>query len=191
MPNELYLDKALAKNIKPVKCGDFITPIEIGDSNVRVNCPTEVQSLKVDGMDVGKWHREMFICGFYGNASKMWIPLNGYIYEKTIVSSQNEYIAFVAPYGGELDFVVVRSEAVCGSSVVGLHKSSIGTEAPNSTASESVTIDMSVDDTAYKFKFSSATFDAGDILAISFDPTNSSYDTNVTSVFKFNVKEEL
>ena len=73
----------------------------------------------------------------------------------------------------------MRSEEACGSTVVGFHKSSTGTEIPNTTATTSVTVDMAADDTAYKFKFTSSnTFSAGDILAISFDPTNDSNDTN-------------
>lgn len=52
---------------------------------------------------------------------------------------------------------------------------------PNSTATATVTVDMAADDTAYKFAFvSSNTFSAGDIIAISFDPTNDADDTNFT-----------
>ena len=40
---------------------------------------------------------------------------------------------------------------------------------------------MTTDDTPYKFDFlSSNTFSAGDIIAISFDPTNDANDTNFT-----------
>lgn len=43
---------------------------------------------------------------------------------------------------------------------------------------------MAADDTSYKFSFGeSASFDAGDILAISFDPTNDSNDSNCTVEF--------
>ena len=55
---------------------------------------------------------------------------------------------------------------------------------PNTTASVTVTVDMNTDDTPYKFAFSSSnTFSAGDILAISFDPTNDANDTNFTVEF--------
>ena len=85
---------------------------------------------------------------------------------------------FVSPYDGYLNQVIMRSEEACGSTVVGFHKSSAGTEIPNSTASTTVTVDMAEDDIAYKFDFTSDnTFVAGDVLAISFDPTNDANDT--------------
>ena len=41
---------------------------------------------------------------------------------------------------------------------------------------------MSADDTATKFEFgSSNTFSAGDIISISFDPTNDANDSNFTA----------
>lgn len=102
------------------------------------------------------------------------------------MSGVNEFRPFVVPYSGYLDQVVIRSEEACGSTVVGLHKSSTGTEIPNSTASATVTVDMTADDTAFKFDFTSSnTFSAGDIIAISFDPTNDANDTNATIVLVY------
>lgn len=189
---EIYLDDMIGDDYRPLKCDGENLPIEISKEKMRCNYPIELSSLKVAGQDIDKWERYIVHCGWYGTASKMYIPLNGYIYEKTVTSSNNEYIAFVAPYDGYLDFVVARSEAVCGSTTIGLHKSSSGTEVPNTTASNEVTEDMSVDDTPYKFSFGSdASFDAGDIIALSFDPTSSSLDTNTTCVFMFDTKAEL
>ena len=115
------------------------------------------------------------------------MPLYGYITEHSGTLGWNEYCSFVIPFDGELEFVLVRSEAVCGSSVVGLHLSAEGTEVPNSSPQDTVTVDMTTDDTTYKFDFrleSNKVF-AGQIVAMSFDPTNTPYDTNATFVWKF------
>lgn len=129
-----------------------------------------------------------FNYGFTGG-TRVFIPLVGYVVERSSTSSGTEYIAFVAPYDGYLNQVVFRSEEACGSTVVGLHKSSTGTELPSNTASESITVDMATDDTPYKFAFTGGAsgndnqFSAGQILAISFDPTNDANDTVFTAEF--------
>ena len=125
---------------------------------------------------------------FYASDSNGdYIPLNGSILEQGGTLNVNEYTAFVVPFDCELEFVLVRSEAVCGSSVVGLHISSAGTEVPNTSAQDTVTVDMTTDDTTYKFDFrqESNKVLAGQIVAIKFDPTNAPYDTNATIVWKF------
>ncbi len=129
--------------------------------------------------------------GWYAtDANKDYLPLNGYILEQSTTSSVNEYIAFVVPYDGELERVIVRSASACGSSIVGFHKSATGTEVPNPAATEAITVNMAVDDTAYAFDFTAtASFDAGDIIAISFDPTSIPYDTNATIIFKFDTTQ--
>ena len=118
--------------------------------------------------------------------TKVYIPLGATTSESTILSGGNEWRHFVVPFDGYLDQVIIRSEEACGSTDVALHKSSTGTEVPSSTASATVTVDMTTDDTAYKFDFTSNnTFSAGDIIAISFDPTNDANDTNATVVLVY------
>lgn len=123
----------------------------------------------------------------------VYVPINGYIIESAGSSGRNEYQTFVAPYRGYVNQVIVRSEEACGSTSVGLHKSATGTEIPNTTAVGVTTLDMAADDTAYKFDFAggissgSNAFDAGDILAISFDPTNDANDTVCTIELIFNI----
>jgi|TARA_R100000081_G_C4818597_1_gene177440 hypothetical protein len=136
------------------------------------------------GTCAGSSFRHIIGGGFnysYAAGTLVYLPLTGYVVEITPSSGRNEHISFVAPYDGYLNQVIFRSEEACGSTVVGFHKSSTGTEVPNVTASVTVTVDMDTDDTPYKFAFSSSnTFSAGDILAISFDPTNDANDTNFT-----------
>ena len=122
----------------------------------------------------------------YTAGTKVYIPLGSSTTESTSLVNVNEFRNFVVPFDGYLDQVVFRSEQACGSTVVGLHKSSAGTEIPNSTASTTVTVDMTSSNTAYKFDFTSSnTFSAGDIIAISFDPTNDANDTNATVVLVY------
>tara|TARA_R110002096_G_scaffold8558_6_gene35300 strand:+ start:385 stop:1056 length:672 start_codon:yes stop_codon:yes gene_type:complete len=124
--------------------------------------------------------------------TKVYIPLGATTAESTSTSGGNDYRHFVVPFDGYIDQVIVRSEEACGSTIVALHKSSTGTEVPSSTASNSVTVDMTTDDTAYKFSFgSSASFDAGDVIAISFDPTNDANDTNATTILVYDGSQGL
>ena len=124
-----------------------------------------------------------FNAGYDNN--QIFIPLGGRDLERPITqTSMNEQLAFVPPYDGYINQVVFRSEEACGSTVVGLHRSATGTEIPNQTASNTVTVDMSADDTPYKFAFgSSASFNAGEILGISMNPTNDPNDTVFTVEF--------
>ena len=210
--NELNLinNLPLDNDLKSIKIGDEVAPIELSKDTVRVkeldiistsgsfvldeddmasNSATQIatqQSIKAY-VDYTQYIRHIMNVGWNAsNASKDYLPLTGYIIEKDSPTSSNEYIAFVAPYDGLLEKVVVRSEAACGSSIVGFHKSDEGTEVPNTTATEAITVNMAVDDTGYTFDFTStASFDKGDIITISFDPTNTPYDTVATIVWKF------
>ena len=132
--------------------------------------------------------RYMINSGFnygYSAGTSVFIPLSIRELERPVTqTSMNEILAFVPPYDGYLNQVVIRSEEDCGSTIVGLHRSSTGTELPNTTPSNTATVDMTTDDTPYKFAFgSSASFNAGEILGISFDPTNDANDTNFTVEF--------
>ena len=188
MPKPLSIDKAVDGNLKPVKDSDgTITALEISTDNVRVKNDLEVLG-NLTASNIGTL-TDIVYCGFSGLSGKMYLPLNGYILERSTTASSNEYISIVAPYSGVVRKVVMRSEAVCGSTVVGFHKAAEGTENPNHLSpTEAITLDMAVDDTAYTFEFTdTASFNAGDILAISFDPTSTSYDTNGTVVLRYNV----
>tara|TARA_R100000322_G_scaffold168782_1_gene139345 strand:- start:595 stop:1182 length:588 start_codon:yes stop_codon:yes gene_type:complete len=176
----LKLQHKLSQDRQVVKIGDDSTGLLLKDNRVFVEQqPSEEQEVAtkkyVDNF------KNIINGGFnysYVAGTKVYLPLNGYIVESNFSSGRNEYQVFVSPYSGYLNQVIMRSEEACGSTVVGLHKSSAGTEIPNSTASTTVTVDMAEDDIAYKFDFTSDnTFVAGDVLAISFDPTNDANDT--------------
>tara|TARA_Y100001938_G_C8100664_1_gene441444 strand:+ start:4354 stop:5781 length:1428 start_codon:yes stop_codon:yes gene_type:complete len=111
--------------------------------------------------------------------------------DTTSSSGGSENLVFVAPYDGVLVKAIVRSEAACDSSVINWYRDDTptGSELPSilGGATQSVTVDMSVDDTSYEFDFTGGTndFDKGDIMMWSFDPTNIPYDTHMVIVLKF------
>ena len=143
----------------------------------------------------GSSFRQIINAGFnysYTGGTLVYIPLVGYIIERNSQFSSTEYLSYVAPYDGYLNQVIFRSEEACGSTVVGFHKSATGVEAPNGTPSATITVDMAADDTPYKFAFSSNnTFSAGEIINISFDPTNDSNDTVFTVEFVLDSSQGL
>ena len=103
-------------------------------------------------------------------------------------SSINYYNNLIAPYSGRLLKVVARSEEALGSTAIGFHKASDETESPSTTATETITVDMSADDTSYTFDFTkTSSFDSGDVVAVSIDPSNTPNDSRVTSVWLFNI----
>lgn len=204
MPKDLRIDNALDGNLKPVKDSDG-TPcaLEVSTDKARV------KSLEISGEAKGQTPTtgdglatKQYVDDNAGGSSdfywilhagfnysstapaKVYIPLNGYILEAEGYSSRNEYQVVIVPYDGYLQKVIARSEQNCGSVTVGLHISADNTEAPASTASHTVTVDMSTDDISTTFAFGeSASLSAGEVIAISFTPTNDSNDTNLTAVF--------
>ena len=193
----IILENSLDHNEKPLKAEDKVLPLNVSESKiVYPKTPTDTYELAnkkyVDdnaGGTVSSEFSYIVSSGFnysYTGGTKIYLPLNGYIFESSANSSRNEYQAIVMPHNGYLSKVIMRSEEACGSTVVGLHKSSDNTEIPNATASNEVTVDMTADDIAYTFTFGeSASFLAGDVVSISFDPTNDANDTIGTTVFIF------
>ena len=180
----------LSSNLKPLKIGGKASPLEMSipyPDNSNSAKVKVVGDLEVTG-SILKQPTIHVINGGTSNTgtSKFYLPLVGYNLEQTSTSSRNEFLAFVAPYGGLLKKVVLRSEAASLTTVVGFHKSSEGTEIPNGTATEAITIEMAVDDTAYTADFTSAAeFIAGDILAISVTPEAAVNDLVWTAVFEY------
>tara|TARA_R110002020_G_scaffold59337_4_gene161828 strand:+ start:1586 stop:2182 length:597 start_codon:yes stop_codon:yes gene_type:complete len=191
--NDLTLDNPLDHNAKPVKVGDEMTPLEVSTDKLWYQkTPTDIYEVAnkkyVDDNAGGSSNFSYIVSSGFNYSStggtKVYLPLNGYIFESSSNAGRNEYQAIVMPHNGYLSKVIMRSEEACGSTVVGLHKSSDNTEIPNATASNTVTVDMSADDIGYTFTFGeSASFNAGDVVSISFDPTNDANDTIGTTVF--------
>jgi len=187
----------LSSNLKPLKVGGKASPLEMASAypddsvkgKVKINGDLEVvgSTTGISTGDNSTEFRYLTQGGFnYSSTAPaaVFLPLNGYIIEFSFSGGLTEYQSFVAPYDGYLNQVIMRSEEACGESTVGFHKSSTGTESPNSTAAASVTVDMTADDTATKFAFTSNnTFSAGDIINVSFAPENDANDTVFTCEF--------
>jgi len=92
---------------------------------------------------------------------------------------------FLAPCDGELLSVTIRATSVANGTNIAFHTASNGTENLNTTAVETVGVDMSAANTTYQAQFSGSTFSAGDILGISLDPTNGFGNVNIACVWLF------
>tara|TARA_B100002019_G_C21257815_1_gene594942 strand:- start:1321 stop:1974 length:654 start_codon:yes stop_codon:yes gene_type:complete len=108
-----------------------------------------------------------------------------------VTGTFNPFNSMIAPYNGRLVKVLVRSESVAGSTVVGIHKATNGTTDPDSTAFETSTVNMSSIDTTYEFIFTAnAFFNKGDLLALSIDPSNAPQNTSIVSVWSYNITKD-
>jgi len=190
--NYLKLQHKLKSDRQVVKVGDDSSGLLLKDNRVFVEQqPSEEQEVATkkyvdDNAGGGSTEFRQILHGGFNYSSsagtKVYLPLNGTISELSNTLAVNEFRSYVVPYDGYLNQVIIRSEEACGVTIVGFHKSSTGTEIPNNTATSTVTIQMTADDTATKFAFgSSNTFSAGDIISISFDPTNDANDSNFTA----------
>ena len=96
----------------------------------------------------------------------------------------------VAPYSGRLAKVWVRSSKspTMGTTTVGVHTGVDGDTVVSSTATESQVINMTSANTGYVFNFANANhFAAGDIIAVSIDPTGAHGNVNVTCVWEYDI----
>jgi hypothetical protein len=190
--NEITLGDGypLSSNLKPLKVGGKASPLEMSspypDNSVKGKVKVN-GDLEVTGSIVKQPTLHIINGGAYNTGTtKFYLPLVGYNLEQTVTSGRNEFFAFVSPYEGILKKVVLRSEAASLTTVVGFHKSSEGTEIPNGTATEEITVEMAADDTAYTFDFTGASeFIAGDILAISVTPEAAVNDLVWTAVLEY------
>jgi len=181
-------DSPIDNHLKTLKIGDKTTNIELSENEVYYKGKeivagdiegTGIKStgetggtkfLREDGDGTCSWQtaggssttfRFLINAGFNQSydEDQIWIPLSARDLERPITQTgQNELLAFTPPYDGYLNQIVFRSEEACGSTVVGLHRSATGTEIPNQTASNTVTVDMTTDDTPYKFRHFNESF---------------------------------
>ena len=132
-------------------------------------------------------------CGFYNAGTALiYIPLAAAedMREVTGAIGAGERVVMICPFDGSVETMWVRSENVCGSTAMGIHLGTGNSETPGASPTQTVTVDMSVDDTSYEFDFASAgtnTFSQGNILMFSVNPTNAPGDIHFMMVLKFDV----
>lgn len=98
---------------------------------------------------------------------------------------KSENIVWIAPFDGTLEKVQARSDSAGGSTVIGLHVSGSGVSTPTVVAQETKTVDMVLGRVTYNFTgWTTNTFDKGDIIMFSFDPTNDTNDTQIQITLK-------
>jgi hypothetical protein len=148
-----------------------------------------------DIIGIGKYHYETKFIGFYAGQTTQYIPMTGYIIEKTSTASNNEFISFVTPYNCTIEKFIYRSEiAQDGNLTLTVWESSDGTELPATRRFAKVnTVDIA-DDTFVDLDLTSPTIGSdyapltkGKIYAISLTTPSIGYDTNITIVFKWDI----
>jgi hemin uptake protein HemP len=189
----LRLDNMLASDKKPVKIGDKSTGLLLADNEVFIEKSPTSENHIANKKYVDSFTYQFINCGYYANsATGNFIPINGYVFERTSTSSQNEFIAFVAPYNGSVHKVMWRSEiAQNGDTIFAIHESADGTEVPALVPATSLTEAVDIaDDTTHTFdinNLSSNTLTKGNIYAFKIDHPTAPYDTNVTVVIKWDL----
>jgi len=132
-------------------------------------------------------------CGWFGGSNALqYLPFGyGGTFESTNPNGYLEFGGFIAPCNGSVESVIIRSEQACGNSIVNVHRVYPNNEVAsvNPGTGESDVVNMQYDDRSYKFdsfdgQYSSNmnVFNAGDVIFISFDPTNASMDSIATMV---------
>ena len=182
----------LASDKKPVKIGDKSTGLLLADNEVFIEKSPTSENHIANKKYVDSFTYQFINCGYYGSATGNFIPINGYVIEKTSTTSSNEFIAFVAPYNGSVHKVMWRTEiAQNGDTIFAIHESADGTEVPALVPATSLTeaIDIA-DDTTHTFdinNLSSNTLTKGKIYAFKINHPTAPQDTNVTIVIKWDL----
>jgi hypothetical protein len=141
-------------------------------------------------------------CGWYGGSNAVqYLPFGyGGTFESTSPNGYLEYGGFIAPCNGSVESVIIRSEQACGNSVVNVHRVYPDNEVANFNPGTGISdvVNMQYDDRSYKFdsfdgQYSSNmnVFNAGDVIFISFDPTNASLDSIATMVLNLDWTNSL
>jgi len=181
-------------NLKPIKVGgessilELSSPLPDESTNGRVLVRGDIE---VIGSILKQPTLHILNGGTYNTTtSKFYLPLVGYTLEQTTTTAKNEMIAFVPPYNGRVKKLLLRSESRVDTVVAGFHISTEGTEVPNATATEEISVEMPIDDTTATFDFTSiSSFNAGDIIAISVTPDREVYDLVWTLVLEYYIGE--
>ena len=148
-----------------------------------------------DIIGIGKYHYETKFVAFYSGATANYLPMNGYIIEKTSTTGNNEYCAFLAPYNGRIEKAGYRSEvAQDGNLSFRVLEATDGTEVPGVLIfRKETTVDIA-DDTYQELDMTSpgvgsdySPLTKGKIYMIFINTPSASYDTNVTIVFKWDI----
>jgi hypothetical protein len=148
-----------------------------------------------DIIGIGKYQYETKLSNYYSTSTANYIPLPGYVIERTSTAGMNEFLAFIAPFNGTLESLHFRSEiAQDGNMRIGISEASDGTEVPGTgTGRWDETVDIA-DDTTVSFDFNSLTASSGNnvitkgrLYIVKVTSPSAPYDTNITTVWKWDI----
>ena len=180
----------LSNNLQPLKIGGEASVLQISSPTPNTTDKGKVKvegDLEVTGSIIKQPTLHILNGGAYNTGtSKFYLPLVGYNVEQTTTTSKNENIAYVPPYDGRVKKLLLRSEARADTVVAGFHLSLEGTEAPNATAREEISVEMPIDDITTTFNFTdTSSFSSGDIITMSVTPDMAVNDLVWTLVLEY------
>ena len=192
LANEVTLGDGypLSNNLQPLKIGGEASVLQISSPTPSTTDKGKVKvegDLEVTGSILKQPTLHIINGGAYNSGtSKFYLPLVGANRELTSTTGNNESIAYVVPYDGRVNKLVLRSEAASLTTTAGFHISTEGTEVPNATSTEDIEVEMASDDTAYTFDFTGVScFNSGDIITVSVTPEAGVYDMVWTLVLEY------
>ena len=104
---------------------------QIWVKNDTPNCLAFTDDAGTDIIGVGKYHYETKTIGFFAGQTSQFLPITGYIFERTTSAGQNEFIGFIPPYNCRLEKFCFRSEiAQNGTMILRVYEAQDGTESP-------------------------------------------------------------
>ena len=170
-----------------------------GQLHVRNNSPNTLYFTDDIGNDErisngGQYQYESKICNYSSTVTGNYIPLVGYVIERTTLTNYNEYLCMVAPYDGEIIKILYRTENTSnGNLEIDIYESPDATEVPGVvTGTKDVLLDHINRNITQDISFASMTsgvntLTKGKIYAIKITSPSAPNDTNVTVVFKWDV----
>ena len=168
---------------------------QIWVKNDTPNCLAFTDDAGTDIIGVGKYHYETKVIGFFAGQTASFLPMTGYIFERTSSSGANEVIGFVAPYNCRLEKFCFRSEiAQNGTFTLRVLESQDGTENPGTQIwRKDVSIDIA-DDTFFELDMTGAGIGSdyapmtkGRIYAFQMQTPSNASDVNITMVLRHDI----
>ena len=168
---------------------------QIWVKNDTPNCLAFTDDAGTDIIGVGKYHYETKVMGFFAGQTTSFLPITGYVIERTSTTASHEFIGYIAPYNCRLEKFCFRSEvAQNGSLTLRVIESSDGTEVPGTQIyRKDHTIDIA-DDTFLELDMTSpgigsdfAPMTKGRIYAFQLTTPSNASDVNITMVFRHDI----
>ena len=168
---------------------------QIWVKNDTPNCLAFTDDAGTDIIGVGKYHYETKTMGFFAGQTSSFLPITGYVIERTTTSAQNEFIGFLAPYDCRVEKFCFRSEiAQNGTLTLRVYEAQDGTENPGSIIyrkDHSINI---ADDTFLDLDMTGAgtgsdyaPMTKGRLYAFQLTTPSNASDTNITMVLRHDI----